>query len=456
MGTPFEPRDMTSIEAPEAPRVLLVSDNRDNPNWGSRSTTMALIELLTSSGLAPTARFMDSEVRRLVPVATTGAVDSLLKNKRVVRLVSLAMARGPRASSVTSNLIGVADSVSDDPVRSVANWIDHPRPPFDGWLKRVEESDVVVINGEGSMIFTPRARREQRFHLALMELARQRGIPYLYVNALASDPPSGERNEGMRRESIRLLEGAHAVTARDPESLRYFHTMSSDIAATYIPDAVFSWYERLRDPSSAVMLAATEYLKPFVDLPDKLGHWDFSAPYLCVGGSSEAAKDPARARATYTTLIRRLSQLGLPLYVTASCLGDAFLEDIARDLELPLIPATTNVWAAASILANAAVVVTGRYHPAILAGLGGTHAVMLGADSHKAVSVQEMLGYPEPKAFSVFPDANEVNTIASRVEAALADRHESHARLGDAVIKLAEASRQLGPTLRRALTPEVP
>lgn len=383
---------------------------------------MALLELLERGGLRPNATVMDSEVRRATPVARLAPLDRALAHGSLTRVARVALARGDRTRRLMRRYLGVTDDVSEDPAESVARWLSTPRAPFDRWPELLENADVMIINGEGSMIFTRQPRREQRFHLALMQLALTQGVPYMYVNALASDPPTEPRNERMYAESVRLLRSALRVTARDPESQSYFASMARDVPSTYVPDAVFSWYSRLNDPRLRGHLAAPELLKPFHPHPDLLGEWRFDAPYLCVGGSSEAAKEPARARESYGALARRMKAIGLPVYVTASCSGDAFLEEVARDVGLPLVPATTNVWAASGILANAAAVVTGRYHPTILAGLGGVPCVLLGADSHKTTSVQKMLGYPEIKTFPVFPDASSIEAIARQVERVLEER----------------------------------
>lgn len=404
------------------PRVLFVSDNRDNPNWGSRSTSMALLELLESGGLKPNATVMDSDVRLTTPVARLAPLDAALARRPFTRLARAALARGDRTRKILDGYLGVTDDVSDDPITSVNRWLEAPREPFVRWPELIRNADAVIINGEGSMIFTPHPRREQRFHLALMQLALTQGVPYLYVNALASDPPLEPRNEKMYQESVRLLRSASLVTARDPESQRYFTAMAPDVPATYVPDAVFTWYSRLNHQHLKDLLAAPEYLKPFHPRPDLLGEWRFDTPYLCVGGSSEAAKDPARALKSYGALARKMKDTGLPVYMTASCSGDAFLEEIARELELPLIPAVTNVWVASAILANAAAVITGRYHPTILAGLGGAPCILLGADSHKTTSVQTMLGYPEIHTFPMFPDTESIAAIARQVAHVLEER----------------------------------
>ena len=438
--------------APSGARVVLVGDNRDNPNWGSRATSMALLSLLEGARLAPRERVMDAEVQATVPIARSASADRWLRRPTATRLARAALARGGRSGAAIERLFGLSDAVSDDPAATAAAWLRRPhRPELARLVALVRGADALVVNGEGSMIFSRRARREQQLHLALMHLAGESGVPFAYVNALAADPPHGPRNDAVRAATARVLETARLVTARDPESLRYLRELSPDIPARFVPDAVFAWAEALGEPARSRLLTAPEYLVPHDALPERLGPWRFDEPYVCVGGSSEAAKDPPRARAAYGRLLDRLTGVGLRLVVTVSCLGDAFLEDLAVDRGLTLVPPATNVWAASAILAGADLVVTGRYHPTILAGLGGAPAVLLGADSHKTRSVQEMLGYPDVRVLPAFPDSAACAEVALLASDRLAHRATWSAAILRTCALRADEARRLGPALRQAL-----
>lgn len=373
------------------PRVLLVSDNRDNANWGSRATTMALLELMAAAGLSPSDRVLDGEVRSRVALADGPVAGRLLRRPALARLAGAGLARGGR-TRLSLERLGVRDAVSDDPAQTVRRWRRSGREPLAEWIARVERADAVVVNGEGSMIFTTPSR---------------------------------------------------LVTTRDPWSQAFLHEVAPEVASVYVPDSVFAWKGRVgrgRD-----LLARPEYLTPFHDRPDRLGTWDFQRPYICVGGSSEAAKEPKRAAASYQRLLQALPELGYPVVVTVSSTGDAFLEELAHELGLPLVPADTNVMVATEILAHAELVVTGRYHPAILAGLGGVPGVLLGADSHKTASVQQMLGYPDIHVFAEQPTAADVSAILQRARRVLAERQRWQEAIETALaLRAAEARRLTG------------
>ena len=424
------------------PRVLLVSDNRDNANWGSRATTMALLELMAAAGLSPSDRVLDAEVRSRVALADGPVAGRLLRRPALARLAGAGLARGGR-TRLSMERLGVRDAVSDDPAETVRRWRRSGREPLAEWIARVERADAVVVNGEGSMIFTTPSRLEQRFHLAVMQLAHEADVPFAYVNALVADPANGPRNAATVAATRRLLPQARLVTTRDPWSQAFLREVAPEVASVYVPDSVFAWKGRVgrgRD-----LLARPEYLTPFHERPDRLGTWDFQRPYVCVGGSSEAAKDPKRAAASYRRLLQALPELGYPVVVTVSSTGDAFLEELAHELDLPLVPADTNVMVATEILAHAELVVTGRYHPAILAGLGGVPGVLLGADSHKTASVQQMLGYPDIHVFAEQPTAADVSAILQRARRVLAERQRWQEAIETALaLRAAEARRLTG------------
>jgi len=424
------------------PCVLLVSDNRDNANWGSRATTMALLELMAAAGLSPSDRVLDAEVRSRVALADGPVAGRLLRQPALARLAGAGLARGGR-TRLSLERLGVRDAVSDDPAETVRRWRRSGREPLAEWIARVERADAVVVNGEGSMIFTTPSRLEQRFHLAVMQLAHEADVPFAYVNALVADPANGPRNAATVAATRRLLPQARLVTTRDPWSQAFLREVAPEVASVYVPDSVFAWKGRVgrgRD-----LLARPEYLTPFHERPDRLGTWDFQRPYVCVGGSSEAAKDPKRAAASYRRLLQALPELGYPLVVTVSSTGDAFLEELAHELGLPLVPADTNVMVATEILAHAELVVTGRYHPAILAGLGGVPGVLLGADSHKTASVQQMLGYPDIHVFAEQPTAADVSAILQRARRVLAERQRWQEAIETALaLRAAEARRLTG------------
>ena len=75
----------------------------------------------------------------------------------------------------------------------------------------------------------------------------------------------------------------------------------------------------------------------------------------------------------------------------------------------------TPILAAAKILSNARVYVSGRYHPAIMASLGVTPCIFMGSNSHKTLSLQELMNYEIVKEYCAIPTNEDIIEIVHRV-----------------------------------------
>jgi polysaccharide pyruvyl transferase WcaK-like protein len=70
------------------------------------------------------------------------------------------------------------------------------------------------------------------------------------------------------------------------------------------------------------------------------------------------------------------------------------------------------------LLAHAACFISGRYHPSIMASLGGTPCIWMTSNSHKTLSVQYVLGEEEPREYPFFTQMAEPESLI----AAISDR----------------------------------
>jgi polysaccharide pyruvyl transferase WcaK-like protein len=134
-------------------------------------------------------------------------------------------------------------------------------------------------------------------------------------------------------------------------------------------------------------------------------------PYICIGGSALAAKDKKRSAEHFSLLVEKAKGLGYPVYLTENCGGDSFLQKVAAETGVGLVPVETAIFMGGAILANARLFISGRYHPSILASLGGTPCIFLGSSAHKMHSLQKVLGYENPHEFSVYPSGSELEEI---------------------------------------------
>ena len=99
-----------------------------------------------------------------------------------------------------------------------------------------------------------------------------------------------------------------------------------------------------------------------------------------------------------------------------------FEKEVSKNTNTPLIPKDTPILAGAKILSKAKVYISGRYHPAIMASLGGTPCVFMSSNSHKTKSVQEILEYQDICEFSVIPSDKEIDEMVKLAEARANDK----------------------------------
>ena len=165
------------------------------------------------------------------------------------------------------------------------------------------------------------------------------------------------------------------------------------------------WYDFVNDNHKVEN--GKYYMGPSGANDSTFTEYDFTKPYICVAGSSSvglASKDSKRIISVYSNLVRKIKDaFDYKVYLVEVCEGDAFLRDVAENTETDLVPIDTPIIAAAKILANAKVFISGRYHPGILASLGGTPCVFMSSNSHKTRSLQELLKYENIIEYPVLP-----------------------------------------------------
>jgi len=422
-----------------AVKAFFVGDHTDGPNWGGRAQSLALASLLRRrfvvSGSVPGSRVVGGGpiVHTLFPHAIGESIH--YRRKQAVWLGWLARLQ---------DLFGAGDFITGDPGQSAATILKYSgRFPELGALRRqVEEADLVVLNGEGSGIFGTPYRRDFFFYLAMAEVGLRLGKPVFFVNTIFSDSPRTGRNVESLAAAEGVLSRVTDVHVRDPYSLEYARETMPRVRCRHVPDALFSWFDRVQDPG----FRPPEVGDFAVPYPEEEWRWfgrlDFSRPYVCLGGSSRAAEEPKRAQESFRRLVDAMDALGLPVVLVETCRGDAFLRDVVAETGAAFVPRNCPIMTATAILTHARLLVSGRFHPTILASLGGTPSVFLEAHSHKMRSLQESLGYVDEPVFSTFPDEAEVARIVERSRDVLGDGGYEGMRAGvlDAAHRRAEAA----------------
>jgi len=449
------------------PRALLVGDNRATPNWGGRAAGIALVDLLKEV-FAVTETVEGREFR--LESAGYGLVHTLLPARfdhlalhawlhRSNHKVFEWYARLERAA-------GARDFVTDNPQQSVDLLRQHRTrvPELEHLWSLVDHSDVLIVNGEGDFVFTTPPRREVLFMMALMELGFQRGKPVFFVNAMLADCPSTGRNEATVGHLTSLLRRCARVTVRDPESMSFVRQHMSGVSASLVPDALFAWHPRAAALSRSLSDDG-DLILPHPTRSASIGKLDFSRPYIVVGGTAAASGNHQLATERYCRLVIALASLNHAVYLTQNDGPDAFLEEVAERTGAGFVPLHTPIFAAAGVLARARLFVSGRYHPAIMASLGGTPSIFLGSTAHKMASLQQLLGYEHPRTFGAFPTDEEIaaivelsrdylragNPMRSQVEAAAALRASETRQLPKILSASDFAASSQGASLRPEL-----
>lgn len=391
-------------------KILYIADNRDRCNWGCRATSAALSEIIGK----------EHEV--------VGRISGRLTLSR--EFIYVPLWRGKINALVYKNEMtyGVARQIMKRVPHSVAGRCDFLSEDFDRSIELIKkyacvnkayaeinldayEYDAIVINGEGTMIMSSPCRRDTLYYLLFVYWASKRGKKVFFMNTIFSDCSKTGRNENTLSLIKKILPACNSITVRDPLSYRYVKDVLCLQDCEYVPDALFTWTKYYQNEN---IIKNIRDILPFGYESDReLSGVDISANnYICISGSSSAAWNPTEAVKTYAELVRALKQkTRLPIFLVQACSGDSFLDKVARMTDTILIPAQVPIVLGLNLLAHAKIYISGRYHPSIMASLGGTPCVFLGANSHKNIGLQEMLEYDIPKEYHACPTAEDIEGI---------------------------------------------
>lgn len=425
-------------------RLLFVSDTTSSVNWGGRSASPALqqhlarqfqnIELLSATF---------SRIPRAIETILPASLANALFHRRLrYRLINTYC----RCEEVFG---AKEDFIELNPAKSAQNILDNKNNRYIRKLfEAISSADIVLIDGNGDLIFRSPPGRIPLFNLAVIELASRLQKDVYYVNSIFSDCPMTGRNWEFLEHAVSALSKCRGVIFRDAASLELAQSVAPQLEAQVIPDSLFLWHCLVRD-AAAKAPDPRELVRPNPrHVAAGSGSLQSNRPYACISGSSYAAFYQEEAVEAYTHLAVTLqARLGLDVYLVPTCRGDRFLSEVAERTALPIMPVETPVMTGAAVLAGAQVYITGRYHPAILASHGGTPSVFLGADSHKMASLQDLLRYEAPQTFSALPSAGEVEQIASLALQRLSEGAALRSRIRDAARDRAKEAAKLGETI---------
>ena len=408
-------------------RIVYVGDNRNRDNFGCRATSTALSQIISKT---------NEIVGRVYGHYTNGDVDDIFFNRHLSKNAYIKLTKSKhwnyskKLLILIFQLLGMRtrfelpsyDFVSYDWEKSISNL--KKCLPANPILEECDldqyEYDALVVNGEGSFIFSKTPWREALVETMLMYWALKQGKKVYYLNGMFSAGTGEELNFETIEHVRAVLEKIDYLGTREMWSYNFAKKYFPNANIHISPDALFSWYDLIND---GFEIKNGKYFLGYSGAFDyTFTDCDFTKPYICISGSSsrKMGVDINKTIECYCNLVKKIKKyLKYEIYIVQACSGDSFLLEVARKTNTKYVPVDTPIVAAGKILANAKLYVTGRYHPAILASLGGTPCVFMGSNSHKNQSLQEVLQYSEVSEFNEIPEEQDIKSIINKCQSIL-------------------------------------
>lgn len=382
----------------ENTKVIFVADNRNRENWGCRATSIALKDIIKEQ----------CEIIYTIYGDITGWYNPIKFHKNGFKTKLYTMLY--KSSDFIKNIFRLFDAADIIRLTVEKSYLQYQKAiKKNRYLQEIDENikqaDAMVVNGEGTFIFSTPNRYDTIMYLLLLKVAQTYGKRTYCLNAMFSDYPNSSRNYSVINEAKDILGSCTLVTARDPISLRYCKENITN-HVKYVPDALFTW-----NKFESYLNVLKDYPLTIMGFPESENKWlDFKEPYICLSGSSLAARYPKKAYNAYRLLAEKLNKK-IRTVVVSTCSGDKFLQDVAEDQNLPYVSVNSNILTGMALLSNAKAFVSGRWHPSILASIGGTPCILMGSNSHKTLAIQKMLNYDKQFEYNAIPSKKEIDAI---------------------------------------------
>ncbi|NOZ55945.1 MAG: polysaccharide pyruvyl transferase family protein [Calditrichaeota bacterium] len=358
-------------------RLLFLNDNRAHPNWGAEATPSA-IDALFEEKIPEGKRvwlswdWLRSQHRRL-----RRPLPDLTYEPRKLRHGRWMLNRFSRPRNFFPR-------VADDLDRFADEWLAGEGGPMaERFLEELEGSDVLVYNGENSLY---RNTLEGTRALFLLWLSKTRvGKTTCIVNHTAHLTQVRPMMTAMVRKVYPVLD---LVTCREEASWELLQGMGIE-EAELVPDVVY-WLEEMEEARRRVNGWLEENgLK--------------AGRYVCMSASGLPVSRPRGDwNGAYTSLVEDVQQrTGLRAVLVAKDPPCLFLAESARRTGALFFGPEhqfTELW---PLFRQAAALVTGHFHYAIIASIGGCPFVPLSANNHKMVGLNKMLRWEPEEPFDV-------------------------------------------------------
>ena len=247
----------------------------------------------------------------------------------------------------------------------------------DVYLKALQDVDLVILNGEGSMYRTNLSAVRELF---VAWFAKTKlGIPTVFLNGLIHLTLVVPILPAMMKKTFRVLD---AVAVRDPYSLRNVHDFMSEIPVTLIPDSALAVPVEIDNPSPGVMA-----------LFRQLGNTDF----FCFDPGPMPIDHRFGPRSALYRLITEIKQLIPQAVMVASGPSEApMLKQLAADTDSIYLDHQPSYRDLMAVLARTKFQISGRNHNPLLGALVGCPVISIGSTSHKVHGMCEILEVSEP------------------------------------------------------------
>lgn len=378
--------------------VLFVNDSSSSSNWGDRAAAVSLMQMVAASGGAishaiteeelrqgvfvehphydavPTTSRLQAAGRQLLPPLAKELIRRKAKNvglSRAYRLIPRKWEEfAPKAKLVLQ--------------QSAAGW---PR-----MLTRIEESDLIVIHGNGAMIGHGTVPCMQLFIAYIAKSYFRKPVIIVNHSVDFEDPV-------LRKMSQELYPLFDDVVFRDPISLDRCKNLCE---GRYAADSAFWFRPAPRDDWFRIADRLT-----YFDVWPDTARLDIEAPYLCLGGSSVFSNECSTSYIVeeYVSLIEHLKTIySGQIVLTVSGLTELeIFRPLSFRLGLPLISPIIPVQQAVDLVGHADAYMGGRWHTAIFALSGGVPVVPFSAKQSKMTALMQSACLPSDSfdAFSL-------------------------------------------------------
>ncbi|WP_079988818.1 polysaccharide pyruvyl transferase family protein [Halosegnis longus] len=375
--------------------ALLISDTSDGGNWGCYATSNELRSILNER----------VDIQNTIFLNETGVNDLefIPPNKHDLRylanetLNSIKNKRGMirkiyHTAMNTSHLFEILPKTAEQFEHRAKKFVESGL--VNNYFNHTGNIDHAIINGEGSIhdsgVSDYRSRSWSLLFLAYVA-KKELGFKTHILNHTL------EINTKRFQSIVDLVYPfMDSVIFRDPISMSEYKSKTGNKNGVQAADAAWLMEnniskEDLNDyNNSMISLWHPKIKKP---------KFDFTAPYICIGGGSGLQQSTNKKSKNFGSLVSQI-QNEFPnmniLLTAASSADQTFMLNVSEDTEECLLKLNNNHQLAASVLSHSEVYLGGRWHESIFALLGHSQIINFTGNTFKIEALKQHIGSNHP------------------------------------------------------------